>query len=471
MNILEFNREAIDKISKLSAGNPYYATLICSRLFNDMARVKDYYVSKRDVERSTESMIEEDVLSTYQHFWKDGVFLPGRLGERQQYHNAKVLTALSRAQTAEGSSVSKEQLLKRDDLAPLDRKDAEYALSGLLDRKVVIEDESGLYVRVPLFRKWLARSGARAVDRSFAEAGLDEAPINIARGLSTRELIDVAQDLVYQDREVNEVQIADWLSQFGGISSQLLAFKMLKRLREEGYFNQARMFSAFKEIHKQIVSIEASAKEFAPRAERKSIVNVIVSYLDPAGKSGHACEYNYRKVNHIHSKCAIVPEKLIDLLTEIKEHLPIIFADDIVGTGGTISDGFLNLSKEMNKRGLDVSNYSFYLAAVVGTKVGQAAVENATEGCIRIVLGHEIDERLQAFSEGANLFSDESERLAAKEMVEKIGKELEPKHPLGRENGELLVLFQHGSPNNTLPIFYKSGRTFRGREWRPLFPR
>lgn len=471
MGILEFHREAIDEIRRLTAGNPYYASLICSRLFNDMARVKDYYVSKRDVERSVDSMIEEDALSTYQHFWKDGVFLPGSLGERQQHHNAKVLIALSRSQAAEGGPIAKEKLLERDDLYPLSPQDTEYALSSLLDRRVIVEDENGLYVRVPLFSRWLAGSGARAVERSFAEAGLDEVPIDIARGLQNRELIEVAQDLVYQDKEINEVLIADWLSQFGGTSNQVLAFKLLKRLREEGYFNQARMFSAFKEIHKQIVSMETSTKDFAPRIERRSTVNVIVSYLDPAVKSGQACEYAYRKVNHINAKCGISPDKLIDFLAEGNKDLPIIFADDIVGTGGTIATGFQNLSTEMANRGLNVSNYSFYLASVLATKIGQEFVEAATEGAIRIVVGHEIDERLQAFSEKADLFSDESERLEAREMVEKIGKELEPQHPLGRKDGQLLVLFQHGCPNNTLPVFYKSGRTFRGREWRSLFPR
>lgn len=469
--ILEYDKESIDNIKILSAGNPYYATLICSRLFNDMARLKDYFVSKRDVERSIESMIEEDSLSTYQHFWKDGVFLPGRLGERQQYHNAKVLIATSRAQTAESGSVSKEELLMRDDLNPLGKEDAEYALNGLLDRKVIVAEDGRLAVRVPIFSQWLSGSGARAVEHSFAEAGLDEVPITITRGLSTRELIHIAQDLVYQEKEINEILIADWLSQFGGTSNQILAFKLLRRFREEGYYNQARMFSAFKELHKQIVSIEASESDFAPRTERKSIVNVVVSYLDPSGKSGHACQYAYRKVNRIHSKCGVAPDKLVDFFIKTKEKPPIIFADDIVGTGETISKGFKNLEAEMVNRGLNVSDYKLYLAAMVGTRIGYETVEKATEGAMQIMLWSDINDRLQAFSEKAEIFTEETDRQASKEMIEEIGKELEPKHPLGRNNGQLLVAFQHGCPNNTLPIFYKSGRTFRGREWRPLFPR
>ena len=469
--ILEFDIQATEEIRKLSAGNPYYTTVICSRLFNIMAQNKDYYVSRRDVERATQAMIEEDSLSTYQHFWKDGVFLPGRLGERQQYHNAKLLIALSRAQAAANGSVPKKDLLKRDDLNPLGREDAEYAISSLLERKVINEEHNRLSVRVPFFREWISRTGATAVERSFVEAGLDEVPLNITRGLSTRDLINIAQDLVYQDKEINEIQIADWLSQFGGHSNQILAYKLLRRLREEGYHNHSGMFQAFKEIHKQIITIEASERNFAIRSERKAIVNLIVSYLDPSGKSGYACQYTYRRVNRIHSKCAIAPDKLIDFLRNTEEKLPIIFTDDIIGTGGTISKGFKKFSEEMEGQGLDIADYNIYLAAVTGTKIGVETVETATEGAVRILLFQEINDRLQAFSEKSQIFSSEDERSTAKEMVMEIGKELETHHPLGRNNAELLVVFQHGCPNNTLPIFYETGLTFRGKEWRPLFPR
>ena len=468
---LEFHNDAINEIIKLSAGNPYYATLICSRLFNLMAQNKDYYVSKRDVELSTNEMLEEDTLSTYQHFWKDGVFLPGRLGDRQQYHNAKVLISLSRSQTSENQAVTKDELIRRDDLYPITQQDAEYAISGLLDRKVINEDSEGYSIRVPLFRKWLSKNGASAVERSFAEAGLDEVPINITRGLSTRDFIEVAQDLVYQDKEINEIQIADWLSQFGGMINQNIAYKLLKRLREQGYHNQSMMFTAFKELHKQIASYEAKKSKFAFKTERKNIVNLIISYLDKTGKSGHACEYAYRRINRIHSKCAIPPDKLVEYIKSKNKQVPIIFTDDIVGTGGTVVKGFKNFAKNMEQEGLNVADYNIYLAAIAGTKDGLEHVEIHTDGAINVLFWHEIDDKLHAFSQDAHIFKDDDERLSAKELVEEIGKELELKHPLGRNGGQLLIAFQHGCPNNTLPIFYKTGRTYRGKEWRPLFPR
>ncbi|NQT57112.1 MAG: hypothetical protein HQ551_12890 [Desulfobacteraceae bacterium] len=320
-------------------------------------------------------------------------------------------------------------------------------------------------------RVWISSNGASPVERSFAETGLDEVPINFTRGLSTRDIINISQDLVFQDKEINEILISDWLSQFGGITNQILAYKLLKRLREQGYHSDSLKFRAFKELHKEFIATEVTKSNFAPRTERKQYVNLVISYLDQTGKSGHACEYAYRRVNRIHSKCAVSPEKLVNHLKNAKEKTPIIFTDDIVGTGGTIVKGFKQFTKNMENEGLNVADYNIYLATITGTQGGIEFVNKETDGAIIILPWRDIDDKLQAFSKNAEIFKNDDERLAAKELVKEIGKELEPNHPIGRNDGQLLIAFQHGCPNNTLPIFYKSGRTFRGKEWRPLFPR
>ena len=56
-------------------------------------------------------------------------------------------------------------------------------------------------------------------------------------------------------------------------------------------------------------------------------------------------------------------------------------------------------------------------------------------------------------------------------MCRGIGEVLEPSQPLGYGDCQALVTFQHRCPNNTLPIFYKAGVQYHGREWMPLFRR
>ena len=470
-DILEFDREAVEEIVHWSAGNPYYGTLICSRLFNDMARAKDYYVSCRDVRNTIGTLLEEDTLSNYQHFWKDGVFLPGKLGERQQYHNAKVLIALARAESAAETSISRGELRQRDDLGLLGKNDVDYAIDGLVTRKVISQHDDRLKTRVPLFSKWLSESGARTVEQSFAETGLNEAVSSYRRGITAGEIVTVSQDLSYQTRLINEIQVEDWLSQFGDITGQRIAYRLLRRLRESGYFNVASMFAAFKQLHQIIISTEASSRQFAVRSRRRRTTNILLSYLGRSGKSGSSCQYYYRQANRIHSSCAVSPRQLLDTLSESESPQLIVFPDDILGSGQTCIEMFNDFRERMSQRKIDARRHTFYLAAVVATEVGQKAVENVAGDALTVCVWKHLTETDRAFSIDAKIFDSEEQLIQARQLVKEIGKGLEPKYPFGWRDGQLLVAFEHGCPNNTLPIFYKRGKTYRGNEWRPLFPR
>ena len=469
--ILEFDDEAVEEVVRWSAGNPYYATLICGRLFNDMARAEDYFVSRRDVRNTLNTLLEEDTLSNYQHFWKDGVFLPGKLGHRQQYHNAKALIALARAECAEGDAISREKLLQRDDLGPLGKNDVEYAIDGLLTRKVITQEDDRLSIRVPLLSRWLSGNNARTVEQSFAEADLIEAASAYPRGITAGEIVTVVQDLSYQSRSLNEIQVEDWLSQFGDITVQRIAYKLLNRLRESGYFNVASMFTAFKQLHQIIKSTEAESRGFAVKSKSGKMTNVLLSYLGMSGKSGSSCQYSYRQANKIHSACAVSPEQLLETLSHSDDPKLVVFPDDIIGSGRTCIEAFRQFQEEMRRREINAEQHIFYLVSVVATEEGQKAIEDAFGGALTVLVWKQLEQVDRAFSKKAKIFDSETQRIEAHQLVEEIGKELEPKHPLGWQNGQLLVTFEHSCPNNTLPIFYKRAGTYRGKEWRPLFPR
>ena len=470
-DVLEFDREAVDEVVHWSAGNPYYATLICSRLFNDMASAEDYYVSSRDVRNTINILLEEDTLSNYQHFWKDGVFLPGKLGNRQQYHNAKVLIALARAESAEGDSIDRAELCQRDDLSSLGKNDVDYAIDGLLARKVISQHDDLLTIRVPLFSRWLSESSARTVEQSFAETDLIETASAYSRGITPSEIVSVAQDLSYQGRLLNEVRVEDWLSQFGDITGQRIAYKLLRRLRKSGYFNVASMFAAFKQLHQIIISTEASSRHFAVKSKRRKTTNILLSYLGRSGKSGSSCQYYYRQANKIHAACAMSQRQLLQTLAKSGEAQLVVFPDDIIGSGQTCIEAFKEFQDEMVQWEIDAKRHTFYLATVVATEEGQKAVEDATGDAITVRVWKQLRKVDRAFSEVAKIFDSDEQLVHARQLVNQIGKDLEPKHPLGWRDGQLMVAFEHGCPNNTLPIFHKRGNTYRGKEWRPLFPR
>ena len=53
-------------------------------------------------------------------------------------------------------------------------------------------------------------------------------------------------------------------------------------------------------------------------------------------------------------------------------------------------------------------------------------------------------------------------------MTEGYGKKLFPAHPIGYEDGQLLLGFTHNTPDNAPPIFWDEGRN---TPWAPIFVR
>ena len=309
------------------------------------------------------------------------------------------------------------------------------------------------------------------MEQSFAEVDLIEAASTYPRGITAGEIVTVVQDLSYQSRPLNEIQVEDWLSQFGDMAVQRIAYKLLRQLRESGYFNVASMFVAFKQLHQIIKSTEAESRGYAVKSKSGKTTNILLSYLGMSGKSGSSCQYSYRQANKIHSVCAVSQEDLLETLSRSDDPKLVVFPDDIIGSGRTCIEAFRQFQEEMRQRKIDAEQHIFYLASVVATEEGQKAVEDAAEGTLTVLAWKHLGQVDRAFSKKAKIFDSEEQLIEARQLVEEIGKELEPRHPLGWQNGQLLVTFEHGCPNNTLPIFYKRGATYRGKEWRPLFPR
>lgn len=80
-----------------------------------------------------------------------------------------------------------------------------------------------------------------------------------------------------------------------------------------------------------------------------------------------------------------------------------------------------------------------------------------------------LDQSAKCFGEQSATLKNPSEREMAKELALTYGKILEKRCPLGYGNLEMAVVFEHGCPNNSLPILWSE---LGGElEWRPLFKR
>lgn len=468
---LEFSDEAVSFIYKYSAGNPYYATQICLRLYEDMVLRRDHYVGAADVQKSVDSIVNEESVSTFQHFWKDGVFEGGADIERLQQVNAALLIASAGMEGTEQKPVRRVPLLESASLTRYDQPLLKFQLDNLIERRVIEGREESLHLRVPLLGMWLRGVGSAAVQSSFGERDLEVALTPIRVGVGERDILEVCKDLVYQEREVSEILIKAWLEQFGGRREQELVFCLLRRLKEEGYFSAAKIYTTFKRIHSLIIAEQGSSGQWAQLIKKGRTSNIFVTCVDREGKSGGSLLYYYRQANQIPSNLVGSMEDAADFLKNATRPTVVIFVDDFIGSGGTCVESSKRFHSLVPREQLETVGHLLCVAALLGIRAGAAAVEAETDNQYRVFLGEELASRHRAFSPESGIFSSEKDRLEAEALCRSIGEVLEAKHPLGYGDCQALVTFPHRCPNNTLPIFHKVGKFYHGREWVPLFPR
>jgi hypothetical protein len=151
----------------------------------------------------------------------------------------------------------------------------------------------------------------------------------------------------------------------------------------------------------------------------------------------------------------------------------IVFIDDMIGTGNQ-AIRYINKLKKDRK----IENQKLYYYAIIGLKDGINEIRKS--GLFEVVETTEVIYNT-AFDTGY-IFTAEDSGLA-KDMASTIGEQLTKNKdkidPLGYENSGALVFFEHNSPNNSLPIFWASGKCkilealgeHTEVNWTPLFPR
>jgi len=84
----------------------------------------------------------------------------------------------------------------------------------------------------------------------------------------------------------------------------------------------------------------------------------------------------------------------------------------------------------------------------------------------------ELDDSFKVLEDPSRVFtgSEELKMQKVRDTCLRHGRRLYPQHPLGFENGQLLLGFSHNTPDNTLPIFWGGQEAEQGL-WRSLFRR
>ncbi|MCJ7618452.1 MAG: toll/interleukin-1 receptor domain-containing protein, partial [Desulfobacterales bacterium] len=248
-------------------------------------------------------------------------------------------------------------------------------------------------------------------------------------------------------REEKKADIEKWLHRFS-LSEFDDAFLILERIQYHDSHTVDGYIEGLSRELKKVLNDDLSEILFYPLGE------------SPAS-SGSNLLYSYRKnLGLPETSFPYVPFKDIDLSGK----KAIVFFDDIIGTG--------NQAVEFAEKHLHDIKIDIYYVALMAFEKGLENVRN--NGCFKKVIVHEIiSEDLKAFSPESQVFSDADTRKRIKILCEKYGKELYPKHPLGYDDSQALIVFPHNTPNNTLPIIWASDKNEKepGYVWYPVWER
>jgi hypothetical protein len=314
--------------------------------------------------------------------------------------------------------------------------------------------------------------------------------------LTKSEHVDIFQEKIKGlneiawERRLNLAIIRDWLSQFQEAANleddeQLHALFLLGHFV---YFGQPEirelLRSVYRDLYRSPIVHEIRRAngdttdrlfldvEFAKCLERTRFIGV----GNPSESGAHLLYY-FRQENAL-------PRTLFINTHEIFKRYPdpggsvlrlrdpaleyYVFLDDLCGSGTQASEYSVDLVAPLKSENPAAKVFYFVL---FGTSGGLGAVRNLN--CFdRVAAVYELDETFKSLEPSSRLFSPEEspflrERIRA--TCEKYGNRLWPLHPLGYKAGQLLLGFNHNTPDNTLPIFWAEGAPVGS--WRPIFKR
>lgn len=146
-----------------------------------------------------------------------------------------------------------------------------------------------------------------------------------------------------------------------------------------------------------------------------------------------------------------------------------VFVDDVCGSGETAIKYSKNVLAEL---AAEVKDVKLHYLSMFATKVGMDRVRRCTRFGMNSAAVFELDETYQCLSERSRILHARPAHIEP-DTLSKIaltyGALICPAHPGGFDDNQLLLGFQHNTPDNTLPIIWGEGSL--ATPWTPAFKR
>lgn len=479
--ILYWEHAAVESVGEWSARNPFFATLICQRIWNNAVKNTDSYVTRRNVLAAVNEIGDTAEQNFFSHFWADSPRDEDENRTLEETKSSRVILALSQSQPEPFSFVPKADVITRAQHEGL-RDSAEPQLRELIQRGVLEsapDNPDLIRFRVPLFALWLQVRGIAQIRETRGGRRSQLSRSTLAETLSTREIAEAAQGLCHMSKDVGKENVRAWLEQFGGITRQQVMRKILLGVRRHVY-TDSDFQSSSHQLHQMSLAIGAD-RGIAPQrgGYRKSLVNWYVTFCTESDKSGASSARVYRLANtdlaqRMEGKrlSGEFGEILPSLKTERRPAV-VMVVDDFVGTGRSAVSGLQrNILSQLYEWRADWKSRLLVMYAIpVGFEVGINFIREKVGEDVTVLCHKVLGEESRAFNLQSDLWDSDDERFAARQIAEDVGRELVgEENRLGFGGMEAMVVLRDNCPNDSLPILWSNGR-YADRDWMPLFPR
>ena len=333
---LEYTDDAITMIETWSARNPYFATLICSAIWQRAIERRDYWITEHDVLDTINQFVKRSSRNSYEHFWSDSPLASEDARHAYETRSSYLLLTLSKRQPNPLGYANRREIV--DMSAMLDKEEAGLHLQDLINYNVVEahpQNTELVRIRVPLFTLWLTSSGATELEQDELMKQKRRAGLTRQEELAASEVVAVTEGLSYRGRHISADEVRVWASQFGSLDEQRLILQLLHRLRDQGLYDQERLMFAVGQLHK-IVRQKAQERKFEIQLSNTSRQpqNIYVTHADKIGESGSALVRFYRNQNKMLERLCGSPEKVFAAIGKnVSSKSVVVCVDDLIGSG------------------------------------------------------------------------------------------------------------------------------------------
>lgn len=467
---LNWYESSLSEIFRIANGHPYYTKLLCAKIFQDAVSDRDTEVTVDEVNRALRGLIEGLDINAFAHFWKDGIAAERDEAEVTELKRKRVLVALGQTKRS-GAGLTLENIAANVRNLSIASSEVPSILTDFVRRDILRERNGEYSFILPLFDEWLVQKGVGKLIADTLGDDMAEAlqAVEDEAFVSAAEIARVIEAWPpYMGRQLGVGDIQAWLGQRSSFRERRLLFKLIEGLR---FVREEEVRDKLRVAH-SIVKQHVGA--FTPKNRSERRFDIVVTYVDGAGKSGSKFAEKYAEENLISSTCVLEPTDIssaIEVLSAKRGHpmSGIVIVDDIAATGASLS-GNVEAFIARNKTFLAAKQ----LPVIVITLFATGAADQAVRAVMAKLPDVDIDFRACelirecdfAFSEQSQIWSDDDERARAKALISEIGRDVCKPAPLGFGNLGLLIAFTDTVPNNTLPLVHSSSS-----QWRALLPR